>query len=107
MFKGKAKGPGLHSNPRGKLEDRLEANAFLADISTACGLGTTAQFTDGSDIGFGKSVFIGINNDLIWGDRECERWIQSFRLSKIVGRIFRVLNELVYEPGVFGVKLFG
>ena len=72
MFKGKAKGSGLNSNSRGNLEDRLETNTFFTDKSTVCVLGAPAELTDSSDIVFSETIFIGVNDDLIWGDYKYE-----------------------------------
>lgn len=107
MLKGEAERPGLDSDSRGYLEDRLEANAFLADESTTCGFRTTTELTYSPDVLFGESIFVRIDDNLVRRDRKCQLWTGPGLFRNCVGVIFSVLNELVHESCVFGVELLG
>ena len=66
MRKGKRKRPGLNVHLLCNLENGLEANALLADISRTVLLRRVADGANGSDIAFREAILIRVNDDPMW-----------------------------------------
>lgn len=65
MRKGKRERPGLNVHLLCNLENGLETDAFLADISRTMLLRRVADRTDSSDVVVREAILIRLNDDSI------------------------------------------
>ncbi len=71
MRKGKRERSGLNVHFLCNLENGLEADALLADVSRTVLLRRVADGANGSDVAFREAILIRINDDPIWIEFEC------------------------------------
>ncbi len=70
MRKGKRKRPGLNVHLPCNLENGLEADTLLTDISCTVLLRRAADGANGSDVAFREAILIRVNDDPTWMDFE-------------------------------------
>lgn len=92
MPKGKGEWPRLYMYFPCNLEDRLKADALLANISITVPFGGVANGTNGSDIAFREAILIGINDDPIWVNLKGQKRNFAIRCRYGVRIILRILN---------------
>jgi hypothetical protein len=87
------------------LENGLEANAFLTNVTVNVGFGALADIANGRDIRCAEAVLIRIDDDLIFRQPEAERRNLSIFVSNTVTVVFGILDELIDESGIFLIQV--
>jgi len=96
----KSKIPGRDGYNICNLEDRLEANAFLANVSSATtdtGFGALSDVANSSHMLFKKSCLIAVNPDGSFVVGEIDRRLLPGVPSEIIDIVIGILNELGNE----------
>lgn len=77
------------------LENRLEADTLLTDISRTILLRRSAYRTNSFDIVFRESILIRINDDPFWIEFEGQKRFFTVRRCRIVRIVLGVLYKLI------------
>jgi hypothetical protein len=107
IIEGKRVRFGLNVHSPCNLENGLEPNAFLADVTVNTGFCALTDTANGRDIRRAEAVLIRIDDNLILGQGKAECRELSFLLSSIVAVVFGVLDELVDESSFFLIEIIG